>query len=182
MRFLMLNLLFFCLPLFSIGYLTLCYAESDAKPRTRMPKLLNSSDIIRIKSLALDTVLQLSPDREYLAYTVANPERKSISLPRTTGASSFLPTGASKNHYNSEIWVTHLSTRESHILTSDVGAIGHHNGHPMDAMSLFTPIGPEHRNSGFGTGSKINSGELAKNRSVRYTVLKCRCGHQTGNI
>ena len=121
MRFLMFNLLLFCLPLLSIGYLTLCHAESDAKPQTRTPRLLNSSDIIRIKSLAFHTVLKLSPDREYLAYTVANPERKSISLPRTTGASSFLPTGASKNHYNSEIWVTHLSTRESHILTSDVG-------------------------------------------------------------
>ncbi|RKU14145.1 hypothetical protein C6503_15415, partial [Candidatus Poribacteria bacterium] len=121
MQFVMFNLLLFCLPLLSISYLTLCYAESDAKPRTRTPKLLNSSDILRIKSLAFDTVLKLSPDREYLAYTVANPERKSISLPRTAGASSFLPTGALKNHYNSEIWVTHISTRESHILTSDVG-------------------------------------------------------------
>lgn len=83
MRFLMFNLLLFCLPLLSISYLALCSAESDAKPQTRTPKLLNSSDIIRIKSLAFDTVLKLSPDREYLAYTVANPERKSISLPRT---------------------------------------------------------------------------------------------------
>ena len=121
MRFLMFNLLFFCLPLLSISYLMLCHAETDGEPQTRTPKLLNTSDIIRIKSLAFDTVLKLSPDREYLAYTVENPERKSISLPRTARASSFLPTGALKNHYNSEIWVTHISTRESHILTSDVG-------------------------------------------------------------
>ena len=121
MRFLMFNLLFFCLPLLSISYLMLCHAETDGEPQTRTPKLLNTSDIIRIKSLAFDTVLKLSPDREYLAYTVANPERKSISLPRTARASAFLPTGALKNHYNSEIWVTHISTRESHILTSDVG-------------------------------------------------------------
>ena len=121
MRFLMFNLLFFCLPLLSISYLMLCHTETDGEPQTRTPKLLNTSDIIRIKSLAFDTVLKLSPDREYLAYTVANPERKSISLPRTAKASSFLPTGALKNHYNSEIWVTHISTRESHRLTSDVG-------------------------------------------------------------
>ncbi len=121
MRFPMFNLLLFCLPLLSISYLTLCHAESDAEPQTRTSKLLNPSDIIRIKSLAFDTVLKLSPDRKYLAYTVANPERKSISLPRTTKASNFLPTGALKNHHNCEIWVTHISTRESHILTSDVG-------------------------------------------------------------
>ena len=121
MRFLMFNLLLFCLPLLSISYLTLCHAESDAEPQTRMSKLLNPSDIIQIKSLAFNTVLKLSPDREYLAYTVANPERKSISLPRATEASNFLPTGALKNHYNSEIWVTHISTRESHKLSSDVG-------------------------------------------------------------
>ena len=121
MRFLMFNLLFFCLPLLSISYLTLCHAETDGEPQTRTPKLLNTSDIIRIKSLAFDTVLKPSPDREYLAYTVANPERESIPLPKTTDASSFLPTGALKNHHNCEIWVTHISTRESHILTSDVG-------------------------------------------------------------
>ena len=96
MRFLMFNLLFFCLPLLSISYLTLCHAETDGEPQTRTPKLLNTSDIIRIKSLAFDTVLKPSPDREYLAYTVANPERESIPLPKTTDASSFLPTGCPK--------------------------------------------------------------------------------------
>ncbi|MCY4570158.1 MAG: hypothetical protein OXD49_17870, partial [Candidatus Poribacteria bacterium] len=72
MRFPMFNLLLLCLPLLSISYLTLCHAESDAEPQTRTSKLLNPSDIIRIKSLAFDTVLKLSPDRKYLAYTVAN--------------------------------------------------------------------------------------------------------------
>ncbi len=82
---------------------------------------LNPSDIIQMKSFAFRTVLKLSPDREYLAYAVINPERRSAPLPKTTQSSSFLPTKALKKNYNSEIWVTNISTRRTYKLYSDAG-------------------------------------------------------------
>ena len=84
-------------------------------------KTLSASDIIRIKSFAEHALLHLSPDGQYLAHGVINPEERSISLPKTTKASAFLPNGAMKQYYNSEIWVTNIRTRKSHKLSSDVG-------------------------------------------------------------
>lgn len=84
-------------------------------------KTLHPSNITRMKSLAFHTVLALSPDGEYLAYAVINPERQSVSLPKSTESSAFLPTGALKENYNTEIWVTNIRTQKSYILTSDVG-------------------------------------------------------------
>ena len=84
-------------------------------------KILNLSDIIRMKSFTSRAFLQLSPDREYLAYTVINPERQSVSAEKATGFSYFLPTGARKEYRNSEVWVTNISTGETYKLGSDTG-------------------------------------------------------------
>ena len=88
----------------------------------QMPyKTLNPSDIIRMKSFTDRTLLQLSPDGKYLAYTVINPERQSVLPEETIGVSHFLPTGALKEYRNSEVWVTNIRTEESYKLGSDTG-------------------------------------------------------------
>lgn len=104
-----------------IFLILIALTNSVAVGETMSYRTLNPSDIIRMKSLAFRTVLKLSPDGEYLAYAVINPERQLVSLPKNTESSAFLPTGALKENYNTEIWVTHISTRKSYKLSSDVG-------------------------------------------------------------
>ena len=81
----------------------------------------NVSDFIRMRSFPFYTSLQLSPDGEYLAYTVINPQRQSVVPEEITELSYFLPTGALKEYRNSEVWVTNISTGKSNKLGSDTG-------------------------------------------------------------
>ena len=84
-------------------------------------RIPNASDFIRMRSFPIRTLLHLSPDGEYLAYTVINPERQSVVPEETTKLFHFLPTGALKEYRNSEVWVTNIRTEESYKLGSDTG-------------------------------------------------------------
>lgn len=84
-------------------------------------RIPNASDFIRMRSFPFYTSLQLSPDGEYLAYTVINPERQSVGPEENTGLFHFLPTGALKEYRNSEVWVTNIRTGKSNKLGSDTG-------------------------------------------------------------
>ena len=84
---------------------------------------LTISDVLKMKSLSFASVsrFQLSPDGEFLAYVVKDPNRKSSSEQKTTEDSGFLPTGAPVYHQCDELWVTNIGTKESYKLGSDVG-------------------------------------------------------------
>ena len=86
-------------------------------------KTLTISDILKMKSLSFSSVsrFQLSPDGEFLAYVVKDPNRKQSSQQKTTEYSGFLPTGAPVYHHCDEIWVTNIRTKESYKLGSDNG-------------------------------------------------------------
>ena len=76
-----------------------------------------------------------------------------------------------------------ISERRNPInLVRMMGLTGHQGGLQMDAMLHFALTKWVLRNCGFGIKVKINSGELAINRLVQYTTLRCRSGHQMENI
>ena len=84
-------------------------------------KMLTLSDIRKMKSFSITSILQFSPDGEWLAYVVKDPNRKPSSQQEITEFSGFLSTGAPVHAYCSEIWVTNIRTNESYRLGSDVG-------------------------------------------------------------
>ena len=84
-------------------------------------KTLKISDILKMKSFSITSILQLSPDGEWLAYVVKDPNRKPSSQQEITEFSGSLSTGAPVHAYCSEIWVTNIRTNESYRLGSEVG-------------------------------------------------------------
>ena len=84
-------------------------------------KTLTISDILKIKSFSPDSQLQLSPDGEFLAYVVKDPNRKQSSQQKTAEHSGFLPTGAPVYNDSDSVWVTNIRTKESYKLGSDDG-------------------------------------------------------------
>lgn len=84
---------------------------------------LTVSDVLKMKSLAYPQISEIkpSPDGEFIAYVVKDPNRKSSSEQRSTENSRLLPTGAPDYHHCDEIWITNIKTKESHQLGSDVG-------------------------------------------------------------
>lgn len=84
-------------------------------------KTLTISDVLNMKSLSSLSRFQISPDGEFLAYVVKDPNRKSSSKQKTTEYSGFLSTGAPAYNYCDEVWVTNIKTEESYKLGSNVG-------------------------------------------------------------
>ena len=86
-------------------------------------KTLTISDVQEMKSLSFSSIsrFQLSPNGEFLAYVVKDPNRKSPSEQKTTEYSRLLSTGAPTYHHCDEVWVTNIRTKESYKLGSDDG-------------------------------------------------------------
>ena len=84
-------------------------------------KTLTVSDILKIKSFSPRSQLQISPNGEFLAYVVQDPNRKSSFQEKTTEFSNHLPTGARTENYSSAVWVNNIRTKESYKLGSDDG-------------------------------------------------------------
>ncbi len=80
-----------------------------------------SSDLLKIKSLSERSRMQLSPDGEWLAYVVIDPDRKSSFEQQSTEFSPHQLTGALTENHSHEVWVTNIKTKETHKLGADVG-------------------------------------------------------------
>ena len=80
-----------------------------------------SSDLLKIKSLSERSRMQLSPDGEWLAYVVIDPDRKSSFEQQSTEFSPHQLTGALRENHSHEVWVTNIKTKETHKLGADVG-------------------------------------------------------------
>lgn len=84
-------------------------------------RTLTVSDILKVKPFSIESLFQLSPDGEHLAYVVKVPAGKSSSHQNATEFSGFLSTGARSANQNDEVWVTNLKTEACYKLGSDVG-------------------------------------------------------------
>lgn len=80
-----------------------------------------SSDILKIKSLAERSLMQLSADGEWLAYVVVDPDRKSSFEQQTAEFSVHQLTGALIENHSQEVWVTNIQTKKTHKLGTDEG-------------------------------------------------------------
>ncbi len=80
-----------------------------------------SSDILKIKSLSQRSRMQLSSDREWLAYVVIDPDRKLSFEQQSTEFSPHQLTGALTENHSHEVWVTNIKTKETQKLGADVG-------------------------------------------------------------
>ncbi len=79
------------------------------------------SEILKMRSLSYRSQMQLSPDGEWLAYVVIDPERKSSFEQQSAESSYHQPTGALTENHCHAVWVTNIKTKESHKLGADTG-------------------------------------------------------------
>ena len=93
-------------------------AEGDSVPPSAvMP--LSVDDVLNLRRLAFGMPVVLSPDGQWVAYTVRNPRR--LRLVEGRQAPYFTPSGVSGYATGSELWVMNTGTRESHDLTGQRG-------------------------------------------------------------
>ncbi len=85
----------------------------DTKEGQMTHKTLTIPDILKIKSFSSRSRLQISHDREFLAYVVQDPHHKSSFQDKPPNTSMFLPTRVFIEHHSSAIWVTNIRTKET---------------------------------------------------------------------
>ncbi len=82
-------------------------------------KPLSVADAMATRTIAYFAPISLSPDGQWVAYTVTNPKKIRT---HTDAAIQFLPTGTPIPSEGSELWITNTHTGESRDLTGPSGA------------------------------------------------------------